>query len=81
MLIWIIPLRILFKTVFSLSLTRNVVHRQPENVAPLLVSANAQGSAEADVKPGGMVAPPPSDLPDSMRTAADEEKGPAERDA
>lgn len=71
----------MFKTVFSLSLHRNVVHRQPENVAPLLMSANAQGSAEANVKPVGIVALPPSNLPDSMRTAADEEKDSVERDA
>lgn len=73
-------LRIAFKTVFSLSLTRNVVHRHPEKVAPLLMPSNAQGPAEAEVKPVGIVPPPPSNLPDSMRTAADEEKEPAERE-
>lgn len=44
------------------------------------MSANAQGSAESDVKAVGIVALPPSNLPDSMRTAADEEKDSAERD-
>ncbi|XP_011608614.1 zinc finger protein 280D isoform X4 [Takifugu rubripes] len=58
----------------------NVVHRQPENVAPLLMSANVQGSAEAVVKPVGIVALPPSNLPDSMRTAADEEQDSADGD-
>lgn len=71
--------RMAFKTSFSLH--RNVVHRQPENVAPILMSANAEGPAEAEVKPVGIVALPPSNLPDSMRTAAEEEKDSAEREA
>lgn len=58
-----------------------MVHRQPEDVASLLVSAGAQGPAEADVKPVGIVALPPSNLPGSVRAAADEEEdsaGPTE---